>query len=225
MKKIVATLALFLVFACGEAFAGITPAPNLIPIETALKKAGSDTLVIFDVDDVLLQPKDQLLKMQNKPYLEEIEKEVETRLPKTKVQELYSLIFIHRQIEPVDKKLISLVIKTQKKGIKTLALTNCFTGSFGKISSMQNWRIQELTRLGYHLDQSWAGFKEKVFDKLPSKEPNRFPIFKQGVIFTSSASKGEVLKAFLSYVDFTPKKILFIDDKKKESVYIKIDIN
>lgn len=120
-------------------------------IEAKVQEADENTLVIFDVDDVLLHPKDQILKIHNKPHAEEIYKQIEARLTQAEAQELYSYSLLQRQNGPVDERIITLIDQIQSKGIKVLALTNCLTGTFGKIDSLEDWRIQELKRVGVSL--------------------------------------------------------------------------
>lgn len=191
-------------------------------IESEVTQANPETLVIFDVDDVLMHADDQILKVQNKPYLEALEQKLEKKLGEEKADALYSLIFLQRKNGPVDKRIIQLIANLQEKGIKVLALTNCFTGKYGAIDSMEDWRINELEHIGYHFDKSWSDTKPHHFEGLSkqmgqglSAKSSSVPLFKGGVVFTSSVSKGEALKAFLAYAGLSPRKIIFIDDKKK----------
>jgi hypothetical protein len=115
----------------------------------------------------------------------------------------------------------SIISDLQSKGIKVLALTNCVTGRFGNIKSMEDWRHHELSKNGYHFEQSWKKLKDKTFEGLkitgkglPVKGDSE-PMFMKGIVFTSGVSKGKVLEAFLKYAQFTPKKLFFVDDKKK----------
>jgi hypothetical protein len=194
-------------------FAEIIKTNDYKVIESHLTHADQETFIIFDVDDVLLQPQDEILKKQNKPFLETIEKELETRLPETATQDLYSLILLQRIVEPVDKRMKTLIKKLQKKKIKVIALTNCATGSFGTINAMQNWRIAELKHLGYDFGKPWSHIHERFFHGV--KDIKRPPMFKKGVVFASGVSKGAALEAFLAYTNLRPKKIIFIDDKRK----------
>ncbi len=221
MRKVIGFATLIIGLSVCVALAEVIQTSNLMPIEAALEKADTDTLVIFDVDDVLLMPNDQILKKSNKSYLEEIERKIEKRLGEPAAQILYSIIFFERLNSPVDKKIIKLISRLQDNDIKVLALTNCFTGRFGKIASMEDWRIYELKRIGYNFGKSWSGLAPQHFEGLGkmgsglSVKSRSAPAFKNGVVFTSSVSKGEALKAFLAYAHFAPKKIIFIDDKKK----------
>ena len=175
-----------------------------------------DTLVIFDVDHVLLQPKDQLLSRHYIEKFRDFCKKSETRLNTVQILELYTSMLMQRAFEPVDKRFIQLIDNIQTNRVKALALTHCRTGQWGKISSMEDWRIKDLKHLGYYFDKSWNNIENKLFDYLPSNSSRIFPAFKQGIVFTGEGfHKGEALKAFLNYTDLQFEKILFVDDKRE----------
>ena len=184
-------------------------------LEKSIQTAEPGTWVIFDVDDVLLEPDDEILTFHNKSFLKHIEKGLEERIGKETAEKLYSMIFTQRTTHPVNERMVSLINETQARGLKTLALTNCFTGSFGEVSSIENWRVQELKNLGYHFARSWQTLGTKYFKDLKSKGSERHPAFKEGIIFASDVPKGEALKAFLQHLGSKPKNIIFIDDKRK----------
>jgi len=94
-------------------------------------------------------------------------------------------------------------------------LTNAWTGTFGKIASLEDWRIQELRDLGIDVSKSFDTKQPLIFPHLKSKALKRFPIFKQGCLFTCNIAKGDILKAFLQYIGWNPHHIIFIDDKHK----------
>lgn len=78
------------------------------------------------------------------------------------------------------------------------------------------------SNLGYHFDKSWNDTKAYHFEGLVKKKGHvlsaksgSVPLFKKSIVFTSSVSKGESLKTFLAYAGLSPRKIIFIDDKKK----------
>ncbi|MBX9697334.1 MAG: DUF2608 domain-containing protein [Alphaproteobacteria bacterium] len=197
------------------AFAHIKQTSTLFLIEEALKAADSETLVIFDVDDVLITARDQILQPAHKKFLERLNKDLENRLSEQEAQKLWSIIWLTRSDEVVDSKIIALIKEAQSKDLKVLALTNAWTGTFGNIQSLEDWRIGELKDLGYTLKDSWSTLALKSFESLKSKDPKRFPVFKNGVLFTCNLPKGDVLNAFLRYAGLSPKKIIFIDDKRK----------
>jgi len=215
MKKVSAFLAFICWAIIQPAFAEIIPAPTLVPIEAAIKEADRDTLVIFDVDDVLIVAKDQILQPQYKKFLETLNKDIETRYSEKEAQKLWSIIRITYKNELIDPKMVPLIQETQARGIKVIALTNAMTGPFGEIPSLEDWRIEELESFEYVFKNSWNDIKPKIFSDLKTEDPKRFSLFKAGILFACGVSKGEVLKAFFLYTGLLPKKIIFIDDKKK----------
>ena len=203
-----------MLFTVNISFAAIIKTNDFKIIENNIQTTNTDTLLIFDVDDVLLQPKDQLLKSHNEGYFEKIYQSMETRTNKNQAEKLFSLIMIQRKVEPVEKQIVKLVNTAQKNGIKVLALTFCSTGKLGTINSLEDWRIQELKVLGYNFDKSWNKLTKKIFNQLPINKLNKFVAFQQGIIFTGGVSKAAALNVFLNYADHKPKKIIFVDDKK-----------
>jgi|GEM_PF-889868 phosphoglycolate phosphatase-like HAD superfamily hydrolase len=214
------SILLITIFYANSCLAEIIKTNDFKVIKDQVQSAEGNTIVIFDIDNVLLQPKDYSLrnyhdsKEQNKA--ENFFKEIEKRLNHEQISE----ILMQTKVEPVDKRMIELINAIQKKGVKVLALTARVTGKFGKISSMENWSIKELKNLGYNFDKSWINLQDKIFDQFPSKDPKLFPKFKlpmfqQGVVSTCGVPKGRVLEAFLNYIKLHPAKILFVDDKRK----------
>ncbi|MBX9787187.1 MAG: DUF2608 domain-containing protein [Alphaproteobacteria bacterium] len=215
MKKTLTILAFVFLSGIHATLAEISKTSDLVPIELAIKQADSETLVIFDVDDVLITARDQILQAAHKKFLEGLNKGLESRLSEEEAQKLWGIIWLARSDEPVDPKMVSLIKEAQSKGLKVMALTNAWTGPFGVIPSLQDWRIEELEDFGYVFKDSWKTLKAKTFEALKSKDPERFPVFKEGVVFTCNLPKGEVLKALLDYANLSPKKIIFVDDKEK----------
>ncbi len=215
MKKIIRALSFVFCVSSGIAFAEITQTSNLTPIEAALKQAGLDTLVIFDVDDVLITAKDQILQPSHHKFAKKLEEGLESRHSEEEAQKLWSIIWLARMDELVDPQMVPLIKEAQAKGLKVMALTNAWTGTFGSIPSLEDWRVEELATFGYIFKDSWNQLQPKIFEKLNSKDPKRFPVFKSGVVFTCNLQKGKILKAFLHYANLSPQKIIFIDDKRK----------
>lgn len=167
-------------------------------------------------------PKDQILQTQHRKCLEKLNQKLEQSVGKEKADLFYSIIFMQHDNGPVDIKMKDIISDLQSQGIKVLALTNCFTGRCGNIESMEDWRYNELKKHGYHFELSWQELKPKIFTGLEkigkglSANSRSMPGFKSGIVFTSFVSKGQVLKAFLQYAGIVPKKIIFVDDKRKQ---------
>lgn len=196
--------------------AEIVRAPDIKVIEKLLSEIDADTLVIFDVADVLLTSKDQILKAQNKKYKKKLKSNLGQSMSKSEAQVLYSIINKERKNGPVDPKMPHLISNLQSKGVKVLGLTNCFTGKLGNIESLEDWRLDELKRAKYDFEKSWELTESKTFENLESSNKEALPpVFKKGVIFASRVPKGKVLEVFLDYTKFKPKKIIFVDNKMK----------
>jgi hypothetical protein len=201
--------------------AEIIATQDLSPIEALLKTANKDTLVIFDVDDVLIMPTTQIFQRPtNDKILKELFSDLKSRLGNKREELLYSLILLQEPSKLVDPNILSLIKDLQTKGVPVLGLTALSTGSMGKILFLEDWRIQTLNDLGINLNRYWIDVSPKKFLESNIKDPNRPPAFKKGVLFSSKTPKGKVLKYFLQYVNFTPKKIIFIDDWRENLVSV-----
>jgi hypothetical protein len=182
-------------------------------IEKAISSADQDSLVVFDVDDVLITPKDKVLRQNS--YIYETVENILGESKSSEILELYSIIFSQRKSCFVDERFVPLIINLQNNGIKTIALTNCSTEKFYEIPSMKDWRIKELESFGYNFGYSWSGVQEIKFENLPTPEEGIFPMFSSGILFTNDIPKGNVLGAFLNHINFKPNHIIFIDDRLK----------
>jgi hypothetical protein len=132
------TFLLVLLCAGGHCSGETIKTSNVEIIKKHVENKDTDTLVVFDVDDVLMHPYDQILQIQNKAYLEGLQSALEKRIGVKNAQTLFSIIFLERQNGPVDDRMRALITNLQNKGMPVLALTNCFTGSFGNIPSMED---------------------------------------------------------------------------------------
>jgi len=82
----------------------------LATIEIALKDANKDTLVIFDVDEVLITSTNQIFQAPiDKKFLDKILLDLKTRLGEEKTDLLESIIHLHETVQLVDPKIISLI--------------------------------------------------------------------------------------------------------------------
>lgn len=203
----------FLIFPF-KLFCDILETSSLEPIKLKIREINNQTLVIFDIDDVIITPKDQILKPAYKIYSDEYTNKFSKKYSETKAQYFWSIIFLERQNELVDPKILDLFNILKKKNIKTILMTNAWTGAFGKIPSLEDWRINELRKFGIDTSRSFKGTNQIIFNGTSSKDPKRFPMYKDGVLFTCNIPKGAILKIFLEKISWRPKNIIFVDDKR-----------
>ena len=109
------------------------------------------------------------------------------------------------------------IIKKFKNNKKILILTKAWTGKFGKIESLEDWRIKILKSHGLDLSDT-SDFKNNIiFYELEAKNlPIKcLPMIKHKVLFSCGLPKGLVLEEFLSKIKFFPNKIILVDDKRE----------
>lgn len=211
-RKTLATLTLALgLITSSSASADMAEAPNFEAIEAELLSLDQDALVVFDVDFTLIVPEDKMLRPSGEKYLREITQEKLRGYSKEKIDELTSQVMLQSRVRLTDVKSLELLDLLQQKGIKTVALTAIRTGEYGAIPSMEDWRVQQLRRLGIDFAYSFPGVNPIVFSEFQGKGPS--PAFSQGIICTVRYKKGQVLKAFLEHLNWKPSKVVFVDDR------------
>lgn len=213
--KFISICLLFVLVACSEQSRIFSTSDSSF-IEEELKEADKNTLVIFDINDVLFEQKELLFKKQNSTLLKNLLKEMSANMSNEEEQTLYSVV-VQRPVVYVDENFVRIIHDFQNKNVKVIALTNGLVGTYGYVKSMDRLLIQQLRDLDYHLEKSWLDLKNAQIYMTKSKD--RKILFAEGIVFAnkmiSKASKGESLLAFFKYADFYPKKVIFIDDKLK----------
>jgi hypothetical protein len=222
-----------LMFAVAVAFtlltseAKIIATNEIIDIEVEFAQADNETLVIFDYDDVLLEPVDAALLGENEKVSDKIaidlmkSKDVKGKsISKDQMITALSILTRDMKTRLVHGKWPLLLSVLQSRGIKTVLLTSCGAGRQGVVEAVENVRAQHLRNVGIDFRKSWIGVKRFEFPNIPRKSSPfcnfHCPSFVDGMLFASGADKGGVLKAFLSKIpQYKFKKIIFIDDKLK----------
>lgn len=211
MKKLLITL-----IACfTQLSALIIEAPNLDRFEETLKTIDQQSLVLFDVDETLIIPKDSILNPNArgiwKLYAKETIENPEIVPPgKYDNDYLFSKVLFKIEYEVVDPKVIEIIRSLQRQGIKTCAFTKMFVGTFGVIPSMEDWRIAHLKKHQIDFSGAFPQFPELRIDVSSTRIPS---IFKQGVLCANKQDKGPVLAAFLKAIQLKPSQVIFIDNR------------
>lgn len=188
-------------------------------IKKELEFATPDDLIIFDVDNTLFMAKDLVLRpCGEKFFLKQFESFSNT-MPESQIKLLGSKILLKRNICAVNEQLPRYIQQLQRRSLKVIALTSLLTGPFGAISSLENWRTDELKSLGYDFSKTFPRYTHIVFGDLMKE--NSLPIYKDGVLFSSYHTRGEILLAFFRRVKWQPAHIYYIDDDRNtiDSIY------
>ena len=168
--------------------------------EVDFDEIDTNTLVIFDVDDVLIF---------DLPI-----KDLERRLPPKKQEFLRGIVYKKRPPVLVEPLIVNIMKKLKLRGISTIALTGIKTGKLpGLEMSFADWRIADLKKAGIIFNDPFK--KTIIFDQLKDK-----PLLKAGIIFTAWHDKGNILKKVFSKTGCNFNKIIFFDDKETNAISV-----
>jgi len=172
-------------------------------VEKEVHKLDKDSLVLFDVDGTLIVPVDAILQPKAKSHFNKLVAPYTDR-------DLFRDIRLKAPYRLVDDRSVSLVQKLQQRKIPTLA----FTAAPAKIRGVEPagiWRVDELKQHGFDFS---SAFPNSNFLEIPKDlHQEHFPMFKSGVLYSSFHHKGDILTRFLKQLEFTPKKVVFVDDE------------
>lgn len=206
----------FLIFS-HLSYGAIIESHDLISFEEEIERIDNETLVIFDVDRTLIIPKDHILRVNDgeliREYAKDMMKKALSLAVKNQNDYFFSLVLQQMEFELVNEKFPSLIQQLNQKGVKTIALTAMPTGEWGCISNVEDWRVQSLRKFGIDFSSAFPEHTHLTFKV--GKKMTQSPSFKDGILFSASATKGETLSAFLKKIHWTPKKIIFLDDRMK----------
>jgi hypothetical protein len=160
-------------------------------------------LVVFDVDETLIQPTDAYLIHRNTArgklflwlfglYNQDFNK-----------KDYNEIRFKQGNRILIEPSIITIIQNLQANHIPVIGCTAMKSGIV-KTLVIEQWRHEDLKSLGFQ--GSWSD-QVMTFDSLPGKQ-----IFYKGCIFTDLYQKGPALEAFLNAVSFVPKRIIFFDD-------------
>lgn len=165
------------------------------------------TLVAIDLNDTLVYPKDALLQNWRSGWKPE-----GTREWTAEEDTLAWLSTPFKLVEHCAPRLINLL---NEKGIYTIGFTSsAFRLDDPKILQVvPQWRLKHLKALGINFTVG----TDIVF---PSEEGCFPTCFEKGVLYCGTSNKygkeikGKVLSLYLDWLDWTPEKVVLIDDGK-----------
>jgi hypothetical protein len=181
-----------------------------------LNATDKNSLVLFDVDDTLIEPSSVLFRsnIKNKDEGSWIGELFSSAIANARYSVDHYLSILQSQEVPllIEPVIVQTIACLQNRGVTVLALTGTWTGAYFTILSVPEWRFNKLKELG--IDFSKANFPDMTFDELPQEE-GHFPMLYHGVLCTIQVSKGQVLGAFLDRTALKPDKVIFFDDSKE----------
>lgn len=223
MKKLILTI--FTLFRLTLSYAQITQVSEMEKIFDYLEDVDSKTLVIFDVDMVLVQPSEPAFQMANMKKFSLISKQMMREVPLEKQMIFLSLMSLSSDPILIDERAPEYIQQIIEKGVPVIALTANLTGRLGAISSLEEWRVASLRKLGIDFSKGAPSQSSLIFDHLDSYRGN-YSVYLDGIIFANgkTVSKGEVFLSFLEKIHFSPKKVIFIDDRDENLKNLEVSI-
>jgi hypothetical protein len=174
--------------------------------EVPIDNFSQATLVMLDLDDVLIYPKDVLMQHWRGNW------KPEGVRAWTAEEDTIAWMNAHFQIlDPFGPKLIDAL---NEQGIPTIGFTSFAMDQAGIVESIPKWRSQHLKALGLH-------FKEEQEVVFAVQEKCIQPSFEKGVLYCGDLykkekdNKAKILALYLNWLHWTPQQVILIDDGKK----------
>lgn len=196
--------------------AQIQPVNTMKEVIECFKEADRDTLALFDIDMVILQPQDPAFQMANMKRYSPVIKKIMQQVPSDKRDIFLVLMSISSNAVLIDRQMSLLLKDLAKRNIAKMALTGNFTGSFAEIENMEDWKIKQLAQLEIDFSQGAPYADKIIFSELPSYR-HQYSTYTNGILFVNGSvcPKGEALVAFLKKTGHSPRKVIFIDDREE----------
>lgn len=174
-------------------------------IERIWEHVTSDSLVILDLDDTVIEPQQTLggdkwfydLIDQRRAAGHTLEAALELALQDwTEVQH-------HVTMKPVEPRTHLVIRKLQAGGNRVIGLT-------ARDSTLADRTIQQLSKIGVDFKISPISRKSVILDEKTNLR------YHEGIIFVGETKKkGQALLKFLDHHRVRPKHVIFLDDKEK----------
>jgi FMN phosphatase YigB (HAD superfamily) len=197
---------------------------SLSEVQEELYNAPDNVLVVFDLDETLIAPSNEIFYIRFRPIedfdLTEIDfvTQIKSRLTQLSrdlhnpdfLERITSAAFASSTFTPVEESAVEIVRTLQKKNIKVIALTSSPSGRCFYVNNMKKWRYANLREIGLDLSTSFAIPDFQLEGLIQSF--GSYPAFYKGILCAAFNPKGPVLEAFLKKINWTPSKIIFFDD-------------
>lgn len=201
MSRPLFIISLYLTIICSSLFGKIIEVESFQQIVNYINV---ETLVLLDIDDTLLIPiqtlgTDAWFMAKLKDHLKQ-EKEYSLALDKTLAE--WEAVRHLTSVQVVEEGTPEIVNEMQKNGVVVMGLTT-------QGLALATRTVMQLESLNIHLSTTAPSHQDHYF-----MNGKNGVLYREGILFTSGTPKGKALLAFLDIIDYHPKKIVFINDKK-----------
>ena len=211
--KIIFLIITVFVFGMHNCNAQIIKAYNFAILkDEVIRLASKDSLVLFDIDDVLITPTDEF-NFRSK-IRKDLKKEISQNKSKHEIEVIFSDFFLKRKVKLVNENIPKLIELLKDKKISISALSAWWTDNFGTIQEMEKQRLKELEQVKLSFTDL-SPFNKDIRFTSHKTEHGGTPMIISGIILTALKDKSEVLGLALGSINNKFKRIIFIDDQKK----------
>ena len=173
-----------------------------------------DTMVLFDIDNTILQPKQTLGSDQWYTHMvKTFKKNMSDDEAKKRAIAIWQRVQSRIEVVPVENDIVAIIKKLQNNNVRVMALT-------ARSKPVVDRTIELLYELGIDFSPNNRKFSSvKLYDNHDVK-------IKNGIIFIGPLNnKGKVLLRFLEKTNLHPNKIIFIDDKREHALSVNAALN
>ncbi len=174
--------------------------------EISMQELSPKTLVMFDIDDVLIYPKDALMQNWRQGWKPEGER--------AWTPEEDTIAWMNAKFQLMDPSGPELIDRLNENAIPAIGFTAFAMDQAGIVKSVPDWRSHQLESLGI----SFKAEKEIVF---PVEEGFVPASFEKGILYCGDFykkdkdNKGIILSLYLDWLGQNPDLAILIDDGKK----------
>ena len=176
-----------------------------------LKNIPLNSILLMDIDDTLITPASRFFRIN--PYRTLIDEIKRNKHLYPDYEIIISNWRLQRKAMLVDSHWLDLIYELKKQHA-VYGFTKMDTGKLGSIESVEDWRYQELKRLGIEFTQN------ESIEAL--KAPHDFqnpPVFYKGIFLSGCASKGEM--AIVYRASLNAPHLVLIDDREEHILSVK----
>ncbi len=205
-----------------DAYAKIVAVTDASHIRTHFASLDENDLVIFDIKEVIFAHKDYILSPNHRIKLKQFLSKIAKQKSQAEANRLYGIVLLNAELRIVDKDIPVIIKELLAREIKVIGLTSERTGSFGSIDKIEEVVLGQLKERNIDFSSSFE-ISRTVLDEAKNINGTSFSpsMYKKGVIFAAERQKGEMLEALLKKLDFTPRRIIHIDNSIENITSIK----
>lgn len=183
--------------------------------EISISEFSTKTLVMFDIDNVLIYPQDALLQNWRSEWKPEG--------MRAWTAEEDTIAWMNAKFKIMDPSGPNLINMLNENGVPTIGFTSFTLDDSDIVKSIPDWRSSHLQELGINFNME----KEIVF---PIQNGFIPPSFEKGTLYCGNFykkdkdNKGKILSLYLDWLDWNPEQVVLIDDGKSHIKSVKKEL-